>query len=290
MIQPIPLSVVSGYRPQAKDTSVETDKLTFHLLRQRTPGERLKMAASLTKSARKLSLCSLSQQFAHLSPTQFAQKIARAWLQDHCPANYIPTVKSQMWIQDSVQLAVKLHPIFTALSIPYYITGGIAAIAYGEPRTTQDLDLVIGISPTDIDRLTDALSECGFSVPNVVKLGRMRTLKITDMESISRADFLITGTEEFDRLKFERRPVIEFENTRLYFASPEDVILSKIRWKQSSGSEKQWRDVLAVLKVQGEQLDFDYLWEWAENLGLTLDLDRAFTEAGLFGFLSSVVP
>lgn len=284
MIQPIPFSVVSGYRPQAEDTSVETDRLTFHLLRQRTPGERLKMAASLTKSARKLSLCSLSQQFAHLSPTQFAQKIARAWLQDHCPANYIPTVKSQMWIQDSVQLAVKLHPIFTALSIPYYITGGIAAIAYGEPRTTQDLDLVIGIYPTDIDRLTDALSECGFSVPSVVKLRRMRTLQITDIESISRADLLITGTEEFDRLKFERRRVIEFEETRLYFASPEDVILSKIRWRQDSGSEKQWRDVLGVLKVQGEQLDFDYLWDWAENLSLTLDLDRAFTEAGLFGF------
>ncbi|MEQ9669835.1 hypothetical protein [Coleofasciculus sp. G2-EDA-02] len=242
------------------------------------------MAASLTKSARKLSLCSLSQQFAHLSPTQFAQKIARAWLQEHCPANYIPTIKSEMWIQDSAQLAVKLHPIFTALSIPYYITGGIAAIAYGEPRTTQDLDLVIGISPTDIDRLTDALSECSFSVPSVVKLGRMKILQITDMESISRADLLITGTEEFDRLKFDRRRVIEFEDTRLYFASPEDVILSKLRWRKSSGSEKQWRDVLGVLKVQGEQLDFDYLWEWAENLGLTLDLDRAFTEAGLFGF------
>ncbi|MEQ8464457.1 hypothetical protein [Coleofasciculus sp. E1-EBD-02] len=284
MIQPIPLSAVSGYRSQAEDTSIETDKLTFHLLRQRTPGDRLKMAASLTKSARKLSLCSLSQQFAHLSPTQFAQKIARAWLQDHCPVNYTPTVKSQMWIQDSVQLAVKLHPIFTALFIPYYITGGIAAIAYGEPRTTQDLDLVIGISPTDIDRLTDTLSECGFSVPSVVKLGRMRTLQITDMESISRADLLITGTEEFDRLKFERRRVIEFEDTMLYFASPEDVILSKLRWRQGSGSDKQWRDVLAVLKVQGEQLDFDYLWEWAENFGLTLDLDRAFTEAGLFGF------
>jgi len=41
---------------------------------------------------------------------------------------------------------------------------------------------------------------------------------------------------------------------------------------------------LGVLKVQGEQLDLDYLWEWAENLGLTLDIDRAFTETGLFGF------
>lgn len=279
-------SVVPGYRPQAEDISAETDMLTFHLLRQRTPGERLSMAASLTKSARQLSLSSLSQQFAHLSPTQFAQKIARAWLQDHCPPNYLPTIQSQMWIQDSVQLAVKLHPIFAELSIPYYITGGVAAISYGEPRTTQDLDLVIAISPTDLHRLTDALRECGFYVPGIddVTSGRMRTLQITDMESISRADLILAGTGEFERLKFERRRVIEFEDTRLYFASPEDVILNKLRWRQRSGSEKQWRDVLGVLKVQGEQLDFDYLWQWAEILGLALNLDQAFSEAGLFGF------
>jgi len=286
-IKTIPkFSVTPGYRPQAEDISAETDKLTFHLLRQRTPRERLSMAASLTKSARKLSLSSLTQQFAHLSPTQFAQKIARAWLQDHCPPNYFPTVKSEMWIQDSVQLAVKLHPIFAELGVPYYITGGVAAISYGEPRTTQDLDLVIAISPTDIHRLTDVLSECGFYVPGIddVALGRMKTLQITDIESISRADLIVAGTDEFEQLKFERRRVIEFESTMLYFASPEDVILNKLQWRQRSSSEKQWRDVLGVLKVQDEQLDFDYLWQWAEILGLALDLDQAFTEAGLFGF------
>jgi hypothetical protein len=57
MIQAIPkFSVKPGYRPQAEDTSVETDLLTFHLLRQRTPTEQLRMAASLTRSARKLSV------------------------------------------------------------------------------------------------------------------------------------------------------------------------------------------------------------------------------------------
>jgi hypothetical protein len=103
MIQAIPkFAIKPGYRPQADDTSVETDLLTFHLLRQRTAGERLRMAASLTRSARKLSLCSLRQQFGYLSPTQFAKKIALAWLQENCPPNYIPTGESPMWIQDSV--------------------------------------------------------------------------------------------------------------------------------------------------------------------------------------------
>jgi hypothetical protein len=188
-----------------------------------------------------------------------------------------------MWIQDSVQLAVKLHPIFEELGIYYYITGGVAAISYGEPRTTQDLDLVMAVSSEDIDRLTNALGEAGFYVPGVddVKSGRMRTLQITDMESISRADLVVAGTDEFDRLKFERRRVIEFEGTALYFASPEDVILNKLRWRQRSGSEKQWRDVLGVLKVQTEKLDYGYLREWAERLGLADALDLAVTEAGI---------
>lgn len=283
MIQTIPnFSVKLGYRPQSEDTSIETDLLTFYLLRQRTPDDRLRMAASLTRSARKLSLSSLRQQFGHLSPTQFAQKIALAWLQEYCPPNYIPTGESLMWIQDSIQLAVKLHPIFEELGISYYITGGVAAIAYGEPRTTQDLDLVMAISSEDIDRLANTLGQAGFYVPSVddVKSGRMQTLQITDMESISRADLVVAGTDEFERLKFERCRVIEFEGIALYFASPEDLILNKLRWRQRSGSEKQWRDVLGVLKVQ-TNLDYGYLREWAERLKLGDALDQALTEAGI---------
>jgi hypothetical protein len=241
------------------------------------------MAASLTRSARKLSLCSLRQQFGYLSPTQFAKKIALAWLQENCPPNYIPTGESPMWIQDSVSLAIKLHPIFEELGISYYITGGVAAISYGEPRTTQDLDLVMAISPDVIDRLSDALTEAGFYVPGIddVKSGRMRTLQIIEMESISRADLVVAGTDEFERLKFTRRRVIEFEGTALYFASPEDVILNKLRWRQRSGSEKQWRDVLGVLKVQAENLDYGYMREWAEQLGLIDALNQAVTESGV---------
>jgi hypothetical protein len=108
----------------------------------------------------------------------------------------------------------------------------------------------------------------------------MRTLQITDMESISRADFVVAGTDEFERLNFERRRVIEFEGIALYFASPEDVILNKLRWRQRSG-EKQWRDVLGVLKVQADNLDFDYLTQWAEQLGIADALNQALTDAGI---------
>lgn len=171
MIQVPNFAIKPGYRPQSEDTSIENDLLIFHLLRQRTAGERLSMA------------------------------------------------------------------------------------------------------------------EAGFYVSGVddVKSGRMRTLQITEIESISRADLVIAGTDEFDGLKFERRRIFATSGAEaLYFASPEDVILNKLRWRQRSGSEKQWRDVLGVLKVQGETLDYAYLRDWAERLGLTDDLSRALTEAGIW--------
>lgn len=81
-------------------------------------------------------------------------------------------------------------------------------------------------------------------------------------------------------------------------ASPEDIILNKLQWSgatlrmshplrnahQESGatqSDKQWRDILGILKVQGESLDFDYLNSWSNRLGFTEDLQQARTEAGL---------
>jgi len=68
---------------------------------------------------------------------------------------------------------------------------------------------------------------------------------------------------------------------QVYFSSPEDIILAKLLWGQRSNSEKQWRDVLAVLKVQQEALDYGYLSEWAEQLDLSDLLNQAMVEAGI---------
>ena len=93
---------------------------------------------------------------------------------------------------------------------------------------------------------------------------------------------ILSGTTPFDRVQLERRQAVSMEEGRiLYYSSPEDTILSKLQWRQHSQSEKQWRDVLGILKVQGELLDLDYLQEWATRLGLSADLRLVLVEAGL---------
>lgn len=278
------LTAPPGYYPQAEDTSLEADLLDFYLLRQRTSTERLLIAASLMQGARKLSLHCLGHQFAHLSPQAFARKLAETWLQEDCPANYVPTGSEMTWIQDSTQLATQLHSIFETVGISYYVTGGMAAITYGEPRTTRDLDVVISIPREALTPLVSALEASGFYVPGVedVAVGRMRTLQITHMETISRADLVMVDDKPYERLKFQRRQLLPWpDDMAVYMVSPEDIVVNKLRWGQRSQSDKQWRDVLGVLKTQQGDLDYEYMHHWAAAFDLSEALERATLAAGV---------
>lgn len=283
-LQQIPkLLAPKGYRPQAADISVEADLLDFYLLRQRSVTERVAIAVSLMDGARAFSLQCLKQQFAHLDPQQFARKLAEAWLQEDYPPNYTPGGSQLTWIQNSPALAAQLHAIFEAAGIPYYITGGVAAIAYGDPRTTRDLDVVIQIPRPAITDLQFALEQAGFYVAGVddVVSGRMKTLQITQIETISRADLMVADDSAYAQQQFARRRQYSFPNAAaVYLASPEDIVISKLRWGLRSDSEKQQRDVLAILKVQQGELDYQYLYQWATEFGLSPLFETIVTAAG----------
>ncbi|HEY9625800.1 MAG TPA: hypothetical protein V6C84_00725 [Coleofasciculaceae cyanobacterium] len=271
------VTVKTGYKPQSEDTHPEADAMFFSLLQKRLNSDRLLMGAGMIRSARRLSLSCLKRDNSHLNPQAFAQKLASAWLQEDCLTGYIPTGNEMTWIQDSIGLAGLLHPLFEALEIPYYITGGVAAIAYGEPRTTRDLDAVLSIFRADIPHLAQALETAGFYVD-----GRLKTLSITHIESVSRADLILAQEDEFETLKFQRRQLIDIPGIgSLFFASAEDVILSKLQWGRRTQSEKQWRDVLGVFKVKSQSLDLQYLKAWGDRLGVTEEIDRAVMEAGI---------
>ena len=273
-----------GYRPQAEDTNVETDIFEFALLQQRSNSDRLQMSATLTQGARQLCIAGLRQTHNSDSESEFAEAIAQAFLGEYDLFGFRPTGNEMTWIQDSIALALQLQNILDELEIPHYITGGVAAATYGEPRTTRDLDIVLALVPAQLDRLVQRLETEGFYVPGVedVRTGRLRALNITHQETIARADLMLAGESEFDRGQFRRRREISIPGRgTLYLASPEDIVLSKLRWGAQSQSEKQWRDVLGILKVQQQNLDFDYLNQQAESLGLTQLLVQATTEAGV---------
>ncbi len=284
-MQPIILPVAPvGYRTQSTDCSIESDLLQFELLRRWSPTQRLMQAASLMRSARQLSLNAHRQRFPQLSRSELGQRLAQAWLQEYCPLEYIPTGTEMTWIQDSIQLAAELHDLFIANEISYYVTGGVAAVAYGETRTTQDLNVVLAIDLIDLPPLAAMLETAGFYVSGLddVVAQRMFSFQATQIETISRVDLMIADSTEYARIQLSRRQTIPIGAGKdVYFAAPEDVIINKLLWGKSSQSEKQWRDVLSIMKTQQESLDYGYISEWADRLGLTVDYLRATIEAGV---------
>ncbi|NJR32006.1 MAG: hypothetical protein HC778_02950 [Chamaesiphon sp. CSU_1_12] len=272
-----------GYCPQSIDTNIDADRLRFHLYRQRTTVERLILGAKYKQSARQLSIECLRQSFPELTAEAFSKKIAIAWLQEKCPINYIhPNLMS--WSQDPTAIASLLAQILNTANIPYYITGGVAAIAHGEPRATIDLDVVISIDLANLPTLAANFEAQGFYVAGLVDVmtGSLRCLNITHLETIENVDLMISGREEYDLIKFDRSRSYTLPGSgEVSIASPEDVIISKLVWRRTSQSDKQWRDILGILKVQQEKLDFGYLQSWVERFGLDKDWQRAKIEAGV---------
>ena len=272
--------MTATYTPQSIDSTIEADQLLFSLLRQRSNSDRLLMAIAQHQGFRALFLAGLRRRFCQLTP----ENVATAFLKDEYPQGFTPLGNEMTWIQDSIGLALELHEAFEALDILYYVTGGVAAINYGEYRTTTDVDIVLSVSADDIRQLATYLEQKGFYVPGVedAASGRMRTIQITHMETIARADLVIAGDEAFDSAKFQRRQITELPGRgSIYFVSPEDLVLNKLRWRQRGQSEKQWRDILGVLKVQSSALEVDYMRAWAERLGLKAALEIAMQEAGM---------
>lgn len=274
----------AGYQPQAADTSVESDVYQFQLLRQRTNAQRWGMAAKLTRWARAVSLRGMQKA----NESTFRLRFAQAILDEKWLPCLTPTSDPAMWIQDPSEIARLLHPVLEQLRIPYYITGGVAASMYGDPRTTRDMDLVVELRRENIAQLAAVLEQEGFYCPSgaieEIQRGQGSTLSVTHMEQVLNADLVLNADSDFDRSKLARRRLEAIDEAgmlEVWVIAPEDLILAKLLWGRGTQSEKQWRDVLGVLKVQTQALNYAYLAEWAERLGILNDLQRALVEAGI---------
>ncbi len=171
------------------------------------------------------------------------------------------------------ELLKKVVGVLTEAGIPYMLTGSLVSSLQGEPRSTHDVDLVVGMSDADADRLMAAFPAPDFYVPAAAvrdAIRDRRMFNLLDIREGDKVDFWLLTDDSFDRSRFARKKMANFDRLKVWVSAPEDTILAKLRWAEmSGGSEKQFGDALRVYEVQRCDLDLAYLSHWIEQLGLT---------------------
>ncbi|MTJ09849.1 hypothetical protein [Anabaena sp. UHCC 0204] len=275
------------YQPQSPDTDINADIYFFQKWRQLSLKQRIARFISHERGVKKLCLIGIKSRHRNLSIQEIRDLFIRAVLGEKFTPDFQPKgINENMWIQDSISLAGELHQLFESINIDYYVNRGVASSIHGEPRSTRDLDLVIEVKPNQIDLLVKNLEASGYYCPASAVEDLQRDcgnmLNITHTETIANADIYITDNSPYSISQMNRRILINVDGIPVFWiASAEDIILQKLRWGKGSKSEKQWRDVLGIIKLQAENLDYSYLTEWAENLDLVADLSEVLTQAGI---------
>lgn len=169
----------------------------------------------------------------------------------------------------------KVVDFFEREGVPYRVVGSMASIAYGEPRFTNDVDMLVELSEDQAERIGQEFPhpEYYVSVPAIREAIRQRhQFDILHPPSGLKVDVILCKDTEFGRADLTLGQRLKSEGFYdAWFASPENVILMKLRYFQEGGSEKHLRDIASVLLVQAEAIDRTYLDEWANKLGVATE-------------------
>lgn len=177
------------------------------------------------------------------------------------------------------KLLLRVAPILDELRIDYYVTGGFAVSVWGRPRATFDIDIVIKLLEPKVKPLAMALrkiSKYGYIDEESAKeaLRRKGEFNFIDPETGIKVDFWITKGNEISKKEFERRIVKKINGQKVYFISPEDLILNKLFWHQKSESSRHLEDVESVFKISDKKLDKSYLKKQAAILEIAVLLKK----------------
>jgi hypothetical protein len=190
--------------------------------------------------------------------------------------------------EDVISALLQVVDALERLHVPYAIGGSIAGMLYGEVRSTLDADLVADLSPIQANDLV-ALLRTGFYLDKAAvarAIEQRSSFNAIHLHTLAKVDVFLPRARPFDREQLRRRRLevlVRDPERKVWVTSAEDMVLHKLEWYRLGGevSDRQWRDVLGILKTCGPNLDAEFLRRTAGELGLGDMLDRAFAEAGL---------
>lgn len=174
--------------------------------------------------------------------------------------------------------------VLEELGIPHHLGGSYASSVHGVPRQTRDADLVVDLDRRAVTRLASRL-EADFFLDQERMLQAVTTRSSVNLVHLAtgfKIDLFVKGDHPFDHLELSRSVIARLPGAQgraVRIKSAEDTVLRKLWWFQQGESERQWMDILGILKVQRGRLDPAYLERWARELGVEELLQRALAEA-----------
>jgi hypothetical protein len=187
---------------------------------------------------------------------------------------------------EPIEVTFVVTGVFEKLDVPYLIGGSLASTLYGMVRTTQDSDIIAEMQLEHIQPFVSALEHDFYLDQEMIaeSIQRNSSFNIIHRDTMFKVDVFIPRPSPFlkSQLARARRQTFSLgKEVSAKFASPEDTILSKLEWYRKGGeaSDRQWRDILGVLKTMIGDIDLEYLHQWARELKVSDLLERALTQA-----------
>ena len=190
-------------------------------------------------------------------------------------------------LPEAVGVMMLVVEAFDRLHIPYLIGGSMASALHGVTRSTIDADMVAEIELEQARPLIEILRNDFYADEEMIldAVLHRSSFNLIHLKTMFKVDVFVRKERPFDQAQFQRREEQVFSietDQKAFVASAEDTILAKLEWYRLGGevSDRQWRDILGVFKVQAGRLDLGYLQKWAAELKVTDLLQKALRESG----------
>jgi hypothetical protein len=190
----------------------------------------------------------------------------------------------------AADLIAALMPVLEALDalgVRYYVGGSVASSIHGVPRASIDADVVAALDSDHVPLLAERLRALYYLDEDRMRdaVDRRLSFNVIHLSTMFKVDVFVSKGRPFDREALSRARVDALgeaaEAPSVRVASAEDTVLAKLEWFRSGGesSERQWTDIVGLLRARSGRLDTAYLEKWAAALGVTDLLERAGREA-----------
>jgi hypothetical protein len=280
-------SIPEGYRSQAEDTNIDIDLLQFQRWREMSLSQKARLITGATQGCRQLSLMGIKNQYpdANYQQQRYLYTL-RILGEDWGSLVKTWNINQKIMIGNPIELALLIAEIFDSLEIAYFVGGSVASSLWGESRATLDVDVVANLKLGQVDEFINLVKSLFYVSEDAVKtaISNQSSFNLIHFDTNEKIDIFLLNQTPLAQIEMERKCLQELELGRcLYLASPEDIIIQKLIWYRAGNqiSDRQWRDILGVLKTQSNRLDFDYLHHWSKMENLSPLLHKALVESGL---------